>query len=79
MYRWALPKGLARRLARIRDRTGVPVARELPRAVDTARSSAPCLASPRIVASAGGASLSTSSLNVLAVTVEGAETSDVGF
>jgi len=34
MYRWAVPKVLARRLARIRDRTGVPVARQLRRAVD---------------------------------------------
>src|SRR5262249_45209965 len=34
MYRWEVPKGLARRLARIRDRTGVPVTRQLRRAVD---------------------------------------------
>ena len=34
MYRWAVPKGLARRLARIRDRTGVPVTRQLRGAVD---------------------------------------------
>jgi len=34
MYRWEVPKLLARRLARIRDRTGVPVARQLRRAVD---------------------------------------------
>ena len=34
MYRWEVPKALARRLARIRDRTGVPVARQLRRAVD---------------------------------------------
>jgi hypothetical protein len=34
MYRWEVPKGRARRLARIRDRTGVPVARQLRRAVD---------------------------------------------
>jgi hypothetical protein len=34
MYRWEVPKGLARRLARIRDRTGVPVARQLRRAAD---------------------------------------------
>lgn len=34
MYRWEVPKGLARRLACIRDRTGVPVARQLRRAVD---------------------------------------------
>jgi hypothetical protein len=33
MYRWEVPKVLARRLARIRDRTGVPVARQLRRAV----------------------------------------------
>src|SRR5215470_17321025 len=31
MYRWAVPKVLARRLARIRDRTGVPVTRQLRR------------------------------------------------
>jgi hypothetical protein len=29
MYRWEVPKVLARRLARIRDRTGVPVTRQL--------------------------------------------------
>jgi len=34
MYRCEVPKLLARRLARIRDRTGVPVARQLRRAVD---------------------------------------------
>ena len=34
MYRWEVPKLLARRLARIRDRTGIPVARQLRRAVD---------------------------------------------
>jgi hypothetical protein len=34
MYRWEVPKVLARRLARIRDRTGVPVARQLRRAID---------------------------------------------
>ena len=34
MYRWEVPKVLARRLARIRERTGVPVARQLRRAVD---------------------------------------------
>ena len=33
MYRWEVPKVLARRLARVRDRTGVPVARQLHRAV----------------------------------------------
>ena len=33
MYRWEVPKLLARRLARIRDRTGVPVTRQLRRAV----------------------------------------------
>ena len=33
MYRWEVPTVLARRLARIRDRTGVPVARQLRRAV----------------------------------------------
>jgi len=33
MYRWEVPRVLARRLARIRDRTGVPVARQLRRAV----------------------------------------------
>jgi hypothetical protein len=34
MYRWEVPTVLARRLARVRDRTGVPVARHLRRAVD---------------------------------------------
>ena len=34
MYRWEVPSVLARRLARVRDRTGVPVARQLRRAVD---------------------------------------------
>ena len=34
MYRWAVPTALARRLARIRERTGWPVARQLRRAVD---------------------------------------------
>ena len=34
MYRWEVPKVFARRLARIRDRTGVPVVRQLRRAVD---------------------------------------------
>jgi hypothetical protein len=34
MYRWEVPKVFARRLAKIRDRTGVPVARQLRRAVD---------------------------------------------
>ena len=34
MYRWEVPKVLARRLARIRERTGVPVTRQLRRAVD---------------------------------------------
>jgi len=34
MYRWEVPKILARRLAQIRDRTGVPVARQLRCAVD---------------------------------------------
>jgi len=34
MYRWEVPTMLARRLARVRDRTGVPVARQLRRAVD---------------------------------------------
>jgi hypothetical protein len=33
MYRWEVPKVLARRLARIRDRTGVAVSRQLRRAV----------------------------------------------
>ncbi len=33
MYRWEVPKALARRLARVRDRTGVPVARQFRRAV----------------------------------------------
>ena len=34
MYRWHVPTALARRLARIRARTGWPVARQLRRAVD---------------------------------------------
>ena len=34
MYRWEVPKVLARRLARIREGTGVPVARQLRRAID---------------------------------------------
>ena len=34
MYRWEVPTALARRLARIRERTGWPVARQLRRAVD---------------------------------------------
>ena len=34
MYRWAVPTALARRLARIRECTGWPVARQLRRAVD---------------------------------------------
>ena len=34
MYRWEVPRVLARRLARVRDRTGVPGARQLRRAVD---------------------------------------------
>ena len=34
MYRWEVPKVFARRLARIRERTGVPVTRQLRRAVD---------------------------------------------
>ena len=33
MYRWEVPKVLARRLAQIRERTGVPVARQLHRAL----------------------------------------------
>ena len=33
MYRWEVPTVLARRLVRIRERTGVPVARQLRRAV----------------------------------------------
>ena len=33
MYRWEVPKALARRLARIRDRTGAPVSRQLRHAV----------------------------------------------
>ncbi len=33
MYRWEVPRMLARRLARLRDRTGVPVRRQLCRAV----------------------------------------------
>jgi hypothetical protein len=34
MYRWHVPTALARRLARIRARTGWPVTRQLRRAVD---------------------------------------------
>jgi len=34
MYRWEVPKALARRLTRIRERTGVSVTRQLRRAVD---------------------------------------------
>ena len=34
MYRWEVPTVLARRLVRIRERTGWPVARQLRRAVD---------------------------------------------
>ena len=34
MYRWEVPKMLARRLAVVRERTGVPVARQLRHAVD---------------------------------------------
>ena len=34
MYRWEVPRILARRLAQIPERTGVPVARQLRRAVD---------------------------------------------
>jgi hypothetical protein len=33
MYRWEVPRVLARRLVRIRERTGVPVARQLRRAI----------------------------------------------
>jgi len=33
VYRWEVPKVLTRRLARIRDRTGVPVTRQLRAAV----------------------------------------------
>ena len=33
MYRWEVPSILARRLVRIRERTGVPVARQLRRAI----------------------------------------------
>ena len=34
MYRWEVPTKFARRLARVRERTGVPMARQLRRAVD---------------------------------------------
>ena len=34
MYRWEVPRLLARRLARIRERTGVPITRQLRRAID---------------------------------------------
>ena len=47
MYRWEVPKVLARRLARIRDRTGVPVARQLRRAVDEYLDQHDALAAPR--------------------------------
>ena len=47
MYRWEVPKVLARRLARIRDRTGVPVARQLRRAVVEYLDQHDTLAAPR--------------------------------
>ena len=47
MYRWEVPTVLARRLARIRDRTGVPVARQLRRAVDEYLDQHDALAAPR--------------------------------
>ncbi len=47
MYRWEVPKVLARRLARIRDRTGVPVARQLRRTVDEYLDQHDALAAPR--------------------------------
>ena len=47
MYRWEVPKVFARRLARIRERTGVPVARQLRRAVDEYLDQHDALAAPR--------------------------------
>ena len=47
MYRWEVPKVLARRLARIRERTGVPVARQLHRAVVDYVDQHDALAAPR--------------------------------
>jgi len=49
MYRWEVPKVLARRLARVRERTGVPVARQLRRAVDEYLDQHDALAAPRAV------------------------------
>jgi hypothetical protein len=47
MYRWEVPKVLARRLARIRDRTGVPVSRQLRHAVVEYLDQHDALAAPR--------------------------------
>ena len=47
MYRWEVPKVLARRLVWIRDRTGVPVARQLRRAVVDYLGQHDALAAPR--------------------------------
>ena len=49
MYRWEVPKVLARRLARIRERTGVPVTRQLRRAVDEYLDQHDVPAAPRAV------------------------------
>ena len=47
MYRWEVPNILARRLARIRERTGVPVARQLRRALAEYLDQHDALAAPR--------------------------------
>jgi len=47
MYRWEVPRVLARRLARIRERTGVPVARQLRRALVEYLDQHDALAAPR--------------------------------
>ena len=47
MYRWEVPKVFARRLAKICDRTGVPVARQLRRAVDEYLDQHDALVAPR--------------------------------
>ena len=47
MYRWEVPSVLARRLARIRERTGVRVARQLRRALAEYLDQHDALAAPR--------------------------------
>ena len=47
MYRWAVPRVFARRLARVRDRSGVPVSRQLRRAVDEYLDQHDILTAPR--------------------------------